>query len=544
MKLFLICICIFGVSLICMANPADSLTLVHVGTSCTKADYSIMNGSHRFSGAGEDIWKKADDFDFACIPLTGDMQITAKISSLEYVEDSTKAGIMIRNNLAAGSIFACAYSSTQYLAYRHRGTYRNSCKTNKIFTDKLFSWLRLIRQGNLFIFQHSFDGKDWRTVEIKTLNMQDTVYYGLAVASNLKCTSAKAVFDNVSIVHYNQHFTREMQNALIGNHIIKSENVKDSFKIFVGLPSLYDSTKTTAYPVAYHLDGGDDGWHYILRNYMAGKQIPEVISVGIGYPDADMRERDFTTGFADFYKFIKDELIPFIDKTYKTKPENRTLFGFSLGGLCATRTLLEYGNAMPFQNIISGSPSLWWPDGVFMFTCEQDYYKKYNVLPVNFYMAMGSDEIYNMVPDFQNMSAIFDSRNYEHFKFMHALNQGKNHDSNKDLSFRDGHLWALNQPLPPVLDQNNLSIKNRQNFDGNKVSVYPNPAKNALNIYMSELGQSSAKFEIVSLSGQTMQNGMINQPAATINVSGLQPGMYLLRLNLKGEKFNEKISIE
>lgn len=544
MKQILICIYIFGISQICMANPADSLTLVHVGISCVQADYSVVNGSHKFYGIGEDIWKKADDFDFACIPLTGDMQITAKVSSLEYVEDSTKAGIMIRNNLAAGSIFACAYSSTQYLAYRHRGTYRNSCKTNKIFTDKLFSWLRLIRQGDLFICQHSLDGKGWRTVEIKTLIMQDTVYYGLAVASNLKCTPAKAVFDSVSIVHFNQPFTREVQNAFIRNHIVQSENVKDSFKIFVGLPSMYDSTKTTKYPVAYHLDGGDDGWHYILRNFMANKQIPEVISVGIGYPDADMRERDFTTGFAEFYKFLKDELIPFIDKTYKTNPTNRTLFGFSLGGLCSVRTLFEYGNAMPFQNIISGSPSLWWPDGVFMFTCEQEYFKKYKVLPVNFYMAMGSDEIYNMVPDFQNMSAILDSRNYEHFNFMHSLNQGKNHGSNKDVSFSDGHLWALNQPLPPVLDQNNLSIKTGQDFDVHKVSVYPNPAKNVLNIYISEPGKSIAKFEIFSISGQTMQKGSINKPATTINISGLQPGMYLLRLNLNGNNYNDKISVE
>jgi len=541
MKKLLFYICFFSISEFCAANPADSLSIVHVGTSCIEAEYSVANGTHTFVGNGDDFWKKADDFDFACIRLTGNMQITAKVTSLEYVEDSTKAGIMIRNDLRAGSIFACAYSSTEYLAYRHRGSYRNSCKTNKIFTDRLFSWLRLIRNGNQFIFQQSFDGKDWRTVEIKTLEMQDTVYYGLAVASNLKCTLAKAVFDSVSIVPFNQPFSREMQNAFTQTHILPSEQVTDTFKIIVGVPSTYDSTKATTYPVAYHLDGGDDGWHYILRNYMADKQIPEVISVGIGYPDADMRERDFTTGFADFYKFLKDELIPFIDKTYRTNPTNRTLFGYSLGGYCAYRFLFQYGNAMPFQNIIAASSGLVQSS----FDEEQAFYEHSRTLPVNFYTTVGSADQYTfMITNFGIMSNILESRNYKYFNFKKQLNVGLTHDSNKEASFRDGHLWILNEPLPPVLDQNHWSEKTRQDFDGRKVLVYPNPAKNVLNIDMNEHGVNSAEFEIISLSGQIMQKGTINQPATTIDVSGLQPGMYLLRLNMSRDNHDKKIFVK
>jgi len=530
LKQLLFGIFLFGMVKICAATLADSLTLVHIGTSCTPGSYSVVNGTHTFNGEGMDIWKKADDFDFACIPLSGNFQITAKVSSLEYVEDSTKAGIMIRNNLKAGSIFTCAYSSTGYLACRHRGTYRSSCKTNKIYTDRLFSWLRLIRKDDLFIFQQSFNGKDWRTVEIKTLVMEDTVFYGLAVASNLACTRAKAVFDSVSIEAFDQPFTLEMQNAFIRSLNLPSVYVNDTFQILVGLPSDYDSTRATTYPVAYHLDGGDDGWHYILRNYASDGKIPEVITVGIGYPGDDMRERDFTTGFTDFYDFINKELIPLIDKTYKTDPTNRTLFGFSLGGLCAVRILLQYGNNMPFINIISGSPSLWWPDGAFMFTCEQEYFKKSKVLPVNFHMSMGSEEIYNMVPDFEKMSAILDNRNYNYFNFKHVLNQDKNHDSNKDVSFRDGHLWALNQALPPVVDGTGSIVKFKKDIYCRSFVVSQNSAAHFLDADISELGLVHAEFEIISLSGQKISKGILSQTTATINITGLQRGLYLLRI--------------
>jgi predicted alpha/beta superfamily hydrolase len=515
-----------------MANPTDSLTFVHIGPSSSAGVYSVVDGIHRISGVGADVFGKSDDFDYACTRLKGDFQITARIRSVEYSTDSTKAGIMIRQDLAAGSRFAFALTSSKYRAFLFRLAYRNNCKYYKYSSAPLPSWLRVIRCGNRFINQRSVNGIEWYTVGIKTIEMPDSVYYGLAVASNMNESTVKAVFDSVRIECFDQPLTKEIQTAILRTHVIPSVNVRDSFKIVVGLPISYDSTEATTYPVAYHLDGGNEGEHYILRSFEIDRLAPECISVGIGYTGATQRERDYTTGFSDFYRFMVYELIPFIDKTYKTNPANRTLFGHSLGGYCAFQTLLMYGNAMPFQNIIAASPSLYWPDGVFTYDCEQHFFEHSKILPVNFYMTMGSEELYNMIPDFQRMSAILVERKYEHFNFKNALNAGQTHGKNNEFSFIDGHLWILNQPLPPVLEQipwaNTFNIFPNE-AENDQIVIYPNPARISITIDCSKIDSDGTSLEIVSLLGRLMYKTRL-YASSTINVSGFPYGMYLVKL--------------
>ena len=90
-----------------------------------------------------------------------------------------------------------------------------------------------------------------------------------------------------------------------------------------------------------------------MLNAIYGEQyydgfLPEAIIVGITWggvnPNPDiLRRRDFTPtkegnnpvggDAGKFLSFIKNELIPFIDSKFKTKPRDRTLMGCSLGGL-------------------------------------------------------------------------------------------------------------------------------------------------------------------------------------------------------------------
>jgi enterochelin esterase-like enzyme len=220
----------------------------------------------------------------------------------------------------------------------------------------------LIRKGDQVISQRSADGEDWHTVEIINLNIHDTLYYGVAIASHDSNKIAKASFDNLSITKYTDSFTKEMENALIRHHVLYSKYVKDSFDILVGLPLNYKSDKPVIYPTAYHLDGGDNDDHYVIRNLMTDKLVPDVITVGIGYVKSEnQRVRDYISGFDKFYLFMKNELIPFIDAQYKTDPTNRTLYGYSFGGLASMQTLYKYAKDsedMPYNGIIAGSPSL------------------------------------------------------------------------------------------------------------------------------------------------------------------------------------------
>jgi predicted alpha/beta superfamily hydrolase len=94
--------------------------------------------------------------------------------------------------------------------------------------------------------------------------------------------------------------------------------------------------------------------------------MPETIIVAIENVD---RERDFTVtkiktkrvntmgGGRDFLKFIEKELIPYIDKKYRTKP-SRTLVGHSLGGLLALNSYMDSNSI--FDAYIAMDPSMWW----------------------------------------------------------------------------------------------------------------------------------------------------------------------------------------
>jgi predicted alpha/beta superfamily hydrolase len=101
-------------------------------------------------------------------------------------------------------------------------------------------------------------------------------------------------------------------------------------------------------------------------------QIRPVIVVGI--PNTE-RRRDLTGptrvakdsaiaphvgGSAAFRRFIRDELIPVIDRRYPTTPE-RGIIGESLAGLFIVETFLREPGM--FDHYVAFDPSLWWNRG-------------------------------------------------------------------------------------------------------------------------------------------------------------------------------------
>ena len=145
-----------------------------------------------------------------------------------------------------------------------------------------------------------------------------------------------------------------------------SRNVADTLHIFISVPDDY-STSGKSYPTLYVLDG-DVAYGMavsIARYIQIGGNIPELIVVGIGYGSIDKtagnkRNRDYRPdnedGAQKFLSFINEELIPFIDSTYRTIPGDRTINGYSIGGLFALYTLFTQPDT--FSRYIVGSPYL------------------------------------------------------------------------------------------------------------------------------------------------------------------------------------------
>jgi predicted alpha/beta superfamily hydrolase len=142
----------------------------------------------------------------------------------------------------------------------------------------------------------------------------------------------------------------------------------------VHLPGSYTSTNQS-YPVLYLLDG-EGHFKYVseMVEYLSGydrNRIPEMIVIGIVNVD---RGGDFTprwgelsdgsvagstlsktTGSGRFLQYIQQELIPYIDKSYRTRPY-RILAGHSMGGLFAFLTKVIAPDL--FQSTLLISPAI------------------------------------------------------------------------------------------------------------------------------------------------------------------------------------------
>jgi predicted alpha/beta superfamily hydrolase len=280
--------------------------------------------------------------------------------------------------------------------------------------------------------------------------------------------------------------------------------------------------------VIYFLDGGSATFHNITDEYMEAATIPDVITVGIGYPGTSQRNRDYTYSYFNFYQFLKYELIPHIDGMFYTNTLDRTLFGHSFGGLCVLNILFEYTDYTDilFPKLIAASPSIWWPDGRQCFLKEENLYYSTSVLPVSLYMTMGSLEG-SMVDDYFRMSDILDSRNYEYFNSSYHLNINHDHSSNKELTFRQGIQWTVRQAvLSP--DENPSAIDQTAKAG---ITAYPNPVKDILNISLGNDQLEAVGIELVNCLGKTIYQGTCKESQFKLDVSAFSKGLYLLKID-------------
>jgi predicted alpha/beta superfamily hydrolase len=187
-------------------------------------------------------------------------------------------------------------------------------------------------------------------------------------------------------------------------HIVSSEIVGDQFRICVALPKNYADT-TKRYPVVYLLDANiffglmTD----TARLLQFGHEIPELILVGIGYPDDDqhltLRNRDYgptpydmpeiAGGAEHFLAFLQQELQSYLEEQYRIDSEDRVLVGDSTSGLFALYTLFHQPEA--FRRYIIGSPSIYWDDAV-TFEYEARYAARHTDLPATVFLSVGALE--------------------------------------------------------------------------------------------------------------------------------------------------------
>ncbi|GGA66748.1 histidine kinase [Flavobacterium palustre] len=111
--------------------------------------------------------------------------------------------------------------------------------------------------------------------------------------------------------------------------LIKSNKLGETREISISLPASYETNPTKRYPILLLLDGDYlfDPFQGALKYGEYWDDLPEIIIIGINQKNSRMNDCAFdptegtpTKRAAAFYNFIGEELIPFIDKKYRTAP--------------------------------------------------------------------------------------------------------------------------------------------------------------------------------------------------------------------------------
>jgi len=196
-------------------DEVAALSIRH-GISVGSIKYQEATKTYTIIGAGTDIWSKSDEFHYAHKRLTGEGAIAARIDSVEHVHDWTKAGVMMRNTLNSDSEYAAVViTPTKRVCLQYRPVAGRNALS--IHTDPnavtLPHWVRLVRKGNTFTAQHSYDGLSWKDLQgndsltpgaktwpaVVEIPMNEAVYVGLAVTSHAGPLSAEAKMSAVVV---------------------------------------------------------------------------------------------------------------------------------------------------------------------------------------------------------------------------------------------------------------------------------------------------------------------------------------------------------
>jgi autotransporter-associated beta strand protein len=184
------------------ALPAPWLQ-ANVGSAAGSPTTTFNNSQFNVNGAGLQLTASnstTDSFRFIYIPLVGDCTVTARVTALGSSNGSAKAGVMIRESLAAGARHASTLLTPSTMAFVRRAN--TTAASGPSVTAISQPWLRIVRSGQNFSSYYSSNGTTWLSIDqVRTVAMSTSaVYYaGLAVCSGSDTTLSNATFTNVTI---------------------------------------------------------------------------------------------------------------------------------------------------------------------------------------------------------------------------------------------------------------------------------------------------------------------------------------------------------
>ena len=216
--------------------------------------------------------------------------------------------------------------------------------------------------------------------------------------------------------------------------------------VIVHLPASYTQRKDRRYPVVYVLDGTSQDGHTAetAARLARGGVMPEVIIVGVPntrgnrprdqtppFIRLDVEKLDSPRGSADrFLAFLKTELIPYVDRDYRTT-SFRVLAGNSRGGLLVVYSLLVDPDL--FNARFAFSAPLWREDAVLVSKLQELLVSRPNMKSF-LYLSVGDRENANIVGAFERTVAVLGRHAPRAFAWRADRTPEADHQNNAQLS--------------------------------------------------------------------------------------------------------------
>src|ERR1035437_7488943 len=277
--------------------------------------------------------------------------------------------------------------------------------------------------------------------------------------------------------------------VVIGETVhLQSNTLKETRSLLISKPAGYDNDMDR-YPVLYLLDG-ETHFRYtaaIVDFLAANDRIPKMLVVGITSGASAKRTHDLTPpsaaemdtrfspgngGAEAFLSFIGDELIPYVDKTYRTRPY-RLLAGHSFGGLFGIYALTKKPKL--FSGYIAADPSLYWNNQAVAAQAES-FFSHTGSLQADFYMT-ATDPSDKVPSEIGRLNAALTKSAPVGFRWKFDWMQQENHMSIPLPSIYRGletifEEWRLTDPLA-LFDKGGIEAIHKRFREAGKRFGYP-----------------------------------------------------------------------
>jgi TolB protein len=262
---------------VCQENPFGQFeghTDVGSPTLSGSAGYDGAKQEYTITGAGTNMWYRADQFQFVWKKMKGDFILRTRVEFIgKGVNAHRKLGWMVRPSLDPDAPYAdCAEHGdglTSLQFRRIKGTNTEQISLSISNADVL----QFERKGNTYIFSAAHYGEPFVSTNLSDVALGDDVYVGLFLCSHNGDVVEKAVFRDVRIIRpakagfvpYRDYIGSQLE--ILDVHSGKLELIHSSAQPFEA-PNWMPDGKT----LIYNTSGRAEGWGRLCRFDLATKQ--------------------------------------------------------------------------------------------------------------------------------------------------------------------------------------------------------------------------------------------------------------------------------